>query len=147
VKKIKVLHHVFIFSPFVVKRYHIPSQSSLFFCVFSPSFSSLYVSKNNLLPALVVELEGTQIWRKNVIIQINTFYLTMGAGIAHWFSAGLQAGWSRVWVAAGTGNFSLHHHVQTGSGAHTASYLIGTRGSFPGGKVVGLWSWQLPSII
>jgi hypothetical protein len=30
----------------------------------------------------------------------------------------------------GTGNFSLHHRVQNGSGAHPASYPIGTRGSF-----------------
>jgi hypothetical protein len=32
------------------------------------------------------------------------------------------------------GNFSLHHRVKNGSGAHPASYPIGTRGSFPGGK-------------
>jgi hypothetical protein len=32
------------------------------------------------------------------------------------------------------GNFSLHHRVQTGSGAHPASYAMGTGGSFPGGK-------------
>jgi hypothetical protein len=31
------------------------------------------------------------------------------------------------------GNFSLHHRVQTGSGAHPASYPMGTRDSFPGG--------------
>jgi hypothetical protein len=28
--------------------------------------------------------------------------------------------------------FSLHYHVQTGSGANPTSYLMGTRGSFPG---------------
>jgi hypothetical protein len=33
--------------------------------------------------------------------------------------------------------------VQTGSGAHPASYLVGNRGSFPGGKVAGAWSWPL----
>jgi hypothetical protein len=38
---------------------------------------------------------------------------------------------------AGTGNFSLHHRVQTGSGAHPASYSVGTSGSFPGGKAAG----------
>jgi hypothetical protein len=38
---------------------------------------------------------------------------------------------------AGAGNFSLHHRVQNGSEAHPASYPMGTRGSFPGGKVVG----------
>jgi len=27
-----------------------------------------------------------------------------------------------------------HHHVQTNSGAHSSSYPMGTRGSFPGGK-------------
>jgi hypothetical protein len=30
--------------------------------------------------------------------------------------------------------FSLLHIVQTGSGAHLASYPMGTGGSFPGGK-------------
>jgi hypothetical protein len=34
----------------------------------------------------------------------------------------------------GAGNFSLHHPVQPGSGAHPASYPMGTRGPFPGGK-------------
>jgi hypothetical protein len=36
----------------------------------------------------------------------------------------------------GAGNFS-HHRVQTGSGAHPASYPMGNRGSFPGGKAAG----------
>jgi hypothetical protein len=40
---------------------------------------------------------------------------------------------SRVRFPAGDGNFSLHHRVQNGSGAHPASYPMGTRGSFPGG--------------
>jgi hypothetical protein len=38
---------------------------------------------------------------------------------------------------AGAGNFSLHHRVQTGSGAHPASYQMGTAGSFPGHKAAG----------
>jgi hypothetical protein len=37
----------------------------------------------------------------------------------------------------GAGNFSLHHRVQNGSGVHPASYSVGTRGSFPGGKATG----------
>jgi hypothetical protein len=41
---------------------------------------------------------------------------------------------SGVRFPAGAGNFSLHHRVQNGSGAHPASYPMGTRGSFPGGK-------------
>jgi hypothetical protein len=38
---------------------------------------------------------------------------------------------------AGAGNFSLHHRVQNGSGAHPASYSMGTRDSFPGVKRSG----------
>jgi hypothetical protein len=38
------------------------------------------------------------------------------------------------------------HRVQNGSGAHPASYPMGNRGSFPGGKATGAWSWPLTSI-
>jgi hypothetical protein len=41
---------------------------------------------------------------------------------------------------------TVHHRVQNGSGAHTASYPMGTRSSFPGGKTAGVWSWPLTSI-
>jgi hypothetical protein len=44
---------------------------------------------------------------------------------------------SRVRFPAGAGNFSLHHRVQAGSGAHPASYPMSTRGSFPGGEATG----------
>jgi hypothetical protein len=44
---------------------------------------------------------------------------------------------SRVRFLAGAGNFSLHHGVQNGSGVHPASYPMGTRDSFPGGKATG----------
>jgi hypothetical protein len=43
---------------------------------------------------------------------------------------------SRVRFPVGAGNFSLHHRVQNGSGAHPASYQMGTRGS------VSLWVKQ-----
>jgi hypothetical protein len=42
-----------------------------------------------------------------------------------------------VFDSWGAGNFSLLHRVQNGSGAHPVSYPMGTRGSFPGGKMVG----------
>jgi hypothetical protein len=48
--------------------------------------------------------------------------LSLGAGLAQWYSAGLRAGCSVVRVPAGTGNFSLHHCIQTSFGAHPASY-------------------------
>jgi hypothetical protein len=38
---------------------------------------------------------------------------------------------------AGAGNFSLHHRIQNGSGAHPASYAMGTTGSFPGSEAAG----------
>jgi hypothetical protein len=41
-----------------------------------------------------------------------------------------------VRVPVGT-RFSPLHNVQIGSGAHSASYPIGTGGSFPGGKAAG----------
>jgi hypothetical protein len=46
---------------------------------------------------------------------------------------GLDDRGSRDRFPVGAGNFSLHHRVQNGSGAHPASYPMGTRGSFPVG--------------
>jgi hypothetical protein len=43
----------------------------------------------------------------------------------------------RVRFPAGAGNFSLHHRVQNGSGAHPASYPMGTRGLSLGVKLSG----------
>jgi hypothetical protein len=65
--------------------------------------------------------------------------------ISQWYSAGLRAGWSEVRVTVRAGNFFPHHRVQTGSGAHPASYSMGTKASFPGGKSAGAWSWPLTS--
>jgi hypothetical protein len=81
-------------------------------------------------------LDDTSKWATTISFQI--FLLTIhdqGARIAQWYSTGLQVGRSRVRVSAEAGNFSRHHRVQTGSGAHPASYPMGTRGSFPGDKV------------
>jgi hypothetical protein len=57
---------------------------------------------------------------------------------AHWSSLVIPDGWgSRIRFPAGAGNFSLHHRVQKGSGAHPASYPMGTRDSFLGIKRPG----------
>jgi hypothetical protein len=53
---------------------------------------------------------------------------------------------SGVRFPPGAGNFSFHRQVQNGSWAHPASYPMGTRCSFPGGKAAGAWSWPLTSI-
>jgi hypothetical protein len=61
-------------------------------------------------------------------------------------SSGLNDRGSRVRFPAGTGHFSLLHLVQTGSGAHPASYQTEPGSSFPVGKAAGTWSWLLTSI-
>jgi hypothetical protein len=61
--------------------------------------------------------------------------LNNSVGIA--LGYGLDDRGSRVRFQAGAGSFSLHHHVQNGSGAHPASYPMGTRGSITGGKAAG----------
>jgi hypothetical protein len=50
---------------------------------------------------------------------------------------GLDDRGSRVRFPVVAGNLSLHHRVQNGSGAHPASYQMGTRGSSPGDKAAG----------
>jgi hypothetical protein len=57
------------------------------------------------------------------------------AGIA--LGYGLEDRGSMVRFPSGAGNFSIHHRVQNGSGAHPASYPMGIRGSFPGVKRPG----------
>jgi hypothetical protein len=49
----------------------------------------------------------------------------------NFYIGGSSTGW-------GAGNFSLHQCVQTGPGAHPASYPMGIGGSFPGGKTAGV---------
>jgi hypothetical protein len=41
-------------------------------------------------------------------------------------------------LPVGAGNFSLRHNAHTGSGAHPASYLMGTRGTSLGVKRSGV---------
>jgi hypothetical protein len=62
-------------------------------------------------------------------------YCDSSVGIA--LGYGLDDRGSRVRFPAGAGNFSILHRVQNGSRAHPASYPMGTRGSFPGGKAAG----------
>jgi hypothetical protein len=63
------------------------------------------------------------------------FPFVSSVGIA--LGYGLDDRGSRVRFPATVGNFSLHHRVQNSSGAHPASYPMGTRGSFPAGKAAG----------
>jgi hypothetical protein len=51
---------------------------------------------------------------------------------------GLDDRGSRFRFPAEAGNFSLHYRVKNSSGAHPASYPMGTRVSFLGGKAAGV---------
>jgi hypothetical protein len=64
----------------------------------------------------------------------NVLYITdkKASGIALFYELDDWGGGVRV--PARAENFSLYHRVQNGSGAHWASYPMGTTGSFPGGK-------------
>jgi hypothetical protein len=62
-------------------------------------------------------------------VQVNLFGIALGCG--------LDDRGSKVRFPARAGTFSLHHRVQNGSGVHAASYPVGTRGSFSGGKAAG----------
>jgi hypothetical protein len=68
---------------------------------------------------------------KNIFIIV---YSSVGIALGY----GLDDCVSRVRFPTGVGNFSLlYYHVQNGSGAHPASYPMGTRGSFPGDRAAG----------
>jgi hypothetical protein len=57
---------------------------------------------------------------------------------------GLDAQGVRVRVLVGA-SFSPLDDVQSGSGAHSVSYPIGTGGSFPGCKADGAWDYSPPT--
>jgi hypothetical protein len=67
--------------------------------------------------------------------------LTVGIALGY----GLDDRVSRIRFPAGAGNFSLHHRVQNGSGAHPSSYPMGTRDSFLGVKRPGRESDYSPA--
>jgi hypothetical protein len=73
-------------------------------------------------------------FRRNLILFRICEILSRDSTVSIALGYGLADRGSRVRFPAGAGNFSLHHRVQNGSEAHPASYPMGTRGSFPGGK-------------
>jgi hypothetical protein len=73
-------------------------------------------------------------------------YVSRDSSVSTALGYGLDDRSSRVRFPMGAGNFSLHHRIQNGSGSHPASYPMDTRGSFPGVKAAGAWSWPLTSI-
>jgi hypothetical protein len=61
-------------------------------------------------------------------------FITCDSSVGIALGYGLEDRGSRVRFPTGTGNFSLHHRVQNGSGAHPASYPTGTKATYTGGK-------------
>jgi hypothetical protein len=65
------------------------------------------------------------------------FYMDYDSSVGIVLGYGLDDRGSGALFPVGAENFSLSHRIQNGSGAHSASYPMGTRGSFPGGKAAG----------
>jgi hypothetical protein len=89
---------------------------------------------------------GRRRWEDNIKMSLTEVGFKCDSSVGMALAYGLNDGGSRVRFPAGAGNFSLHHRVQNGSGAHPASYSRGTSGSFLGGKGAEAWSWPLTSI-
>jgi hypothetical protein len=113
-------------------RYFV-SQSSEFcrhnpLCCFSTSFHFCHFVIHSVRKLLVTPSYYLPFWEMTVVNG------SLDSSAVQRWDTGWMIG---VRDPAGAGNFSFHHRVQTGSGAHPASYPIGTRGSFPGGKAAG----------
>jgi hypothetical protein len=87
-------------------------------------------------------------WMRNLLsLRQQSLFSSTNKHLVHVTFLEFHTGWwSGVRVPVGAGNFSLRHCVQTGSGAHPASYPMRIRGSFSVGKAAGAWSWPLISI-
>jgi hypothetical protein len=83
---------------------------------------------------------------QNILVPVETFHDPNKTEESHDRSVSIALGYvlddwgSRVQFLAEAGNFSLHHQVQHSTGAHPASYQVGARGSFPGGRMAGAGS-------
>jgi hypothetical protein len=106
-----------IYNPVRSKKVHITSPYTHAGVTEWQIFSSVYKYKISLIPKLTTGSRDSSV------------------GIV--LGYGLDDLGSSVRFPAGAGNFSLHHRVQKGSGAHPASYSMGTRGSFSGSKAAG----------
>jgi hypothetical protein len=86
-----------------------------------------------------IRLQGVVLsWKKKAHGQLYLFGIALGYGP--------DDRGSRIQFPAGAENFSLHQRFRNGYGANPASYPMGTRGCFPGGKATGASSWTLTSI-
>jgi hypothetical protein len=76
-------------------------------------------------------------WGVEVYLRVLLASTSRDSSVGIALSCGLDDRGSMIRFLAMAGNFSLYYGIQNGSGAHPASYLMGTRGSFSGGKAAG----------
>jgi hypothetical protein len=97
---------------------------------------------NSITPSLTCHYKHFSFYQKKkkkksvcvCIYSWNIFLSSCDSSVSIALGYGLDDWGSRIRFPAGAGSFSHHHHTQNSSEAHPASYPMGTRGSFPGGK-------------
>jgi hypothetical protein len=96
------------------------------------SFTFRLISNINFKGKIISKHKIMYYWEKNR--KDRNKYANGKAEIAQ-LLYGQPRGWKiGVRFPAGASDFTHLHIVQTGTGAHPASYIMSTRGSFPGGK-------------
>jgi hypothetical protein len=115
-------------------------RRSLLRCILHPHTISSLLGRN--IPSAPCSKHPqftVRVHRALTMVHCNSFIVQYSrdsaVGIAVGY--GLDGQGSRVRFPAGAGNFSLHHRVQNGSGAHPASYPMVTIDSFLGDKAAG----------
>jgi hypothetical protein len=99
-----------------------------FFEVFGEQFSFSWESQKQIIMFMSSYSQCAILLLKNILwSRYSSVSIVLDYRLDDWGS--------RVRFLARAENFSLHHHIQNGSGAHPDSYPMGTGGSFPGSKV------------
>jgi hypothetical protein len=98
--------------------------------VFKPDLS-LSLSHGESVTWGVESRKSLVLWfsPKYVLKLYSSLYKSRDSSVGIALGYGLNDRGSRVRFPVRAGNFSLHHRVQNGSGAHPASYPMGNRGS------------------
>jgi len=85
-----------------------------------------------------------QICRLHILLLSSVKFLRVGITQSVWRLGYGMDGWGSVPGRGNEGNLCLRHCIQIDSGAHPASYLVSTGDSYPGIKVPGCETGNLP---
>jgi hypothetical protein len=80
----------------------------------------------------------------NLLLYFILYYIWVTVGVTQSVQRRAKSLTDSVWFPAGAETFL--NTAQTGSGAHPASYPMGSGDYFPGRKTAGTWRWPLTSI-